>query len=338
VATENAVDLAAAPEPSPNNHDRRSGGTNEHSSDNRFPVQLWRRSGSNRERPKELLISAQNSPRLGRPTRPRGHHATTEHFNLQTARAPPSRKQTAVRTSTSSRYRATSSRSPHRADVAARDGLLRVFAALVAGIGFRGVVTFRRLVQSSLEDIAYAQRIARVRDLYVALVHELEPYVLVVRGRPAESLLHSERLRPNRWQLTLTTAGMVAVVNSVVIGASAGLVVAVLGDASLAVMLAAGTFVAVSALSVHRRHHRRAHSLRPPRSHERSSARDCLAEGHLPLPRAMRACRQPHEPRALWTMSRGHVNHFAFRRRQHPAAGQARPAVRCRNGRSAATA
>jgi hypothetical protein len=37
-------------------------------------------------------------------------------------------------------------------------------------------------------------------------------------------------------------------------------------------------------------------------AHERSSARDVLlAEGHLPLPRAMRACRQPHEPRALWT-------------------------------------
>lgn len=65
----------------------------------------------------------------------------------------------------------------------------------------------------------------------MALVPELEPYVLVVRGRPAETLLHRERLRPSRWQLTLTTAGMVAVVNSVVIGASAGLVVAALGDA-----------------------------------------------------------------------------------------------------------
>ena len=36
---------------------------------------------------------------------------------------------------------------------------------------------------------------------------------------------------------------------------------------------------------------------------ERSSARDVLllAEGHLPLPRALRACRQPHEPRAQRT-------------------------------------
>jgi hypothetical protein len=136
-------------------------------------------------------------------------------------------------------------------------------------LAFVGVVTFQRLVQSSLEDIAYAQRIARVRDLYVALVPELESYVLVVRGRPAESLLHGERLRPSRWQLTLTTAGMVAVVNSVVIGASAGLVVAALGDASLAVMLAAGAFVAVSALAVHRRHHRRARDAYEPETIDR---------------------------------------------------------------------
>jgi hypothetical protein len=54
-----------------------------------------------------------------------------------------------------------------------------------------GVVTFQRLVQSSLEDMAYAQRIAGVRNLYVALVPELEPYLLVVRGRPAESLLQA---------------------------------------------------------------------------------------------------------------------------------------------------
>jgi hypothetical protein len=75
--------------------------------------------------------------------------------------------------------------------------------------------------------------------------------------------------RPSGWQLTLTTAGMVAVVNSVVIGASAGLVVAVLGDASLAVMLAAGAFVAVSVLTVHRRHHRRARDAYEPETIDR---------------------------------------------------------------------
>jgi hypothetical protein len=185
--------------------------------------------------------------------------ATTEHFNLQTARA-------ATISEANGRANiylaALSSNLIALAFIGQMSRLGTAFYAfsllLLPVLAFVGVVTFQRLVQSSLEDIAYAQRIARVRDLYVALVPELEPYVLVVRGIPAESPLHGERLRPSRWQLTLTTAGMVAVVNSVVIGASAGLVVAVLGDASLAVMLAAGTLVAVSALTVHRRHHRRA--------------------------------------------------------------------------------
>jgi ribose/xylose/arabinose/galactoside ABC-type transport system permease subunit len=128
---------------------------------------------------------------------------------------------------------------------------------LLPVLAFVGVVTFQRLVQSSFEDIAYAQRIARLRNLYVALTPELEPYLLVPRGRPGESPLHGGLLGPSGSQLALTTAGMVAVVNSVVIGASAGLVLAALGAESLAVTLAAGAVVWAVALAVHRTHHRR---------------------------------------------------------------------------------
>jgi ribose/xylose/arabinose/galactoside ABC-type transport system permease subunit len=129
---------------------------------------------------------------------------------------------------------------------------------LLPVLAFVGVVTFQRLVQSSLEDIAYAQRIARLRNLYVAVAPELEPYLLVSPRRAAEMLLRGRPLGPSRWQLTLTTAGMVAVVNSVVIGASAGLVVAAFGAESLGVTLAIGAVVGASALAVHRRHHQRA--------------------------------------------------------------------------------
>ena len=53
---------------------------------------------------------------------------------------------------------------------------------------FVGLVTFLRLVQSSLEDIAFAHRIALLRDLYLRLSPELEPYVLAVRGSRAAAL------------------------------------------------------------------------------------------------------------------------------------------------------
>jgi hypothetical protein len=165
--------------------------------------------------------------------------ATTEHFNLQTARA------------------ATISEANGRASVylAAVSSTLIALAfigqmsrlgagfyalalLLLPVLAFVGAVTFQRLVQCSLEDMAYAQRIARLRSLYLALAPELEPYLLVQRGKRAERLLSGGRLRPTRWQLTLTTAGMVAVVNSIVIGASAGLVLATPGDVPLAVTLA----------------------------------------------------------------------------------------------------
>jgi hypothetical protein len=185
--------------------------------------------------------------------------ATTEHFNLQTARAATISE---ANGRASIYLAAISSNLIALAFIGQMSRLGTAFYAfsllLLPVLAFVGVVTFQRLVQSSLEDIAYAQRIARLRSLYVALAPELEPYLLVPRGRPGESLLHGGLLRPSRWQLTLTTAGMVAMVNSVVIGASAGLVLAARGAASLAVMLAAGAVVGALALAVHRIHHRRA--------------------------------------------------------------------------------
>jgi hypothetical protein len=111
--------------------------------------------------------------------------ATTEHFNLQTARAATISE---ANGRASIYLAALSSNLIALAFIGQMSRLGTAFYAfsllLLPVLAVVGVVTFQRLVQSSLEDIAYAQRIARVRDLYVALVPELEPYVLVVRGRP----------------------------------------------------------------------------------------------------------------------------------------------------------
>ena len=196
--------------------------------------------------------------------------ATTEHFNLQSARA------------------ATVSEANGRASVylaALSSNLIalafigqmsRVGSAfysfaliLLPVLAFMGVVTFQRLVQSSIEDIAYAERIARLRAFYLGLAPELEPFLLVVRGGRAEVLLHQQALRPSGWQLTLTTADMVAVVNSVVIGACAGLAVQALAIGSLVVALAAGALAGVAGLAIHRRHHRRASDAYTPEGIDR---------------------------------------------------------------------
>ena len=196
---------------------------------------------------------------------------TTEHFNLQTARA----MTVSEANGRASIYLAAlSSNLIALAFIGQMSRLGAAFYAfaliLLPVLVFVGVVTFLRLVQSSLEDIAFAHRIALLRDLYLRLSPELEPYVLAVRGSRA-AVLGGERLAPSAWQLTLTTAGMVAVVNSVVVAAVAGLALAAAGVDPLALPLGFAAVVGAGALALHQRHHRRARDAYTPESVDRAA-------------------------------------------------------------------
>jgi hypothetical protein len=208
---------------------------------------------------------------LGTRLGPAATFATTEHFNLQTARA------------------VTVSEANGRASIylAALTGNLialafigqmsRLGAAfyafaliLLPVLAFVGVVTFVRLVQSSIEDLAYAKRIALLRSFYLRVSPELEPY-LVVAGPSASAPADGERLAPSAWQLTLTAAGMVAVVNSVVVAACAGLVLKAGGVHSLALSVAVGAVIGAGAFTLQERHHRRARDSYSPGDVDRAA-------------------------------------------------------------------
>jgi hypothetical protein len=204
--------------------------------------------GEHSQRARQWQLVEALGDRLG----PAVTFATTEHFNLQTARA----STVSEATGRASIYLAAVSSSlialGFIGQMARLGPAFRAFALILLPVlAFVGVVTFERLVQSSIEDMAYARRIARLRAFYLALAPELEPYVLSVGGR--ESLR-----RPSRWQLALTTAGMVAVVNSVVVGACAGVVIQTLGAPSLGLTLAPGAVVGAASLLLLRRQHGRA--------------------------------------------------------------------------------
>jgi hypothetical protein len=187
---------------------------------------------------------------------PAATFATTEHFNLQTARS-----MTVAETNgrASIYLAAVSSNLIALAFIGQVSRLGATFYAfgliLLPALAFVGVVTFLRLVQSSIEDLAFAQRIARLRAFYVELAPELEPYMLVVRGDREETRHPIRRIAPSSWQLTLTTAGMIGVVNSVVIAGGAGLLLRALGVASLPITIAFGAAIGAAALSLHHRHH-----------------------------------------------------------------------------------
>ena len=208
--------------------------------------------------------------RLGVRLGPTTTFATTEHFNLQTARA----MTVSEANGRASIYLAAlSSNLIALAFIGQMSHLGSAFYAfaliLLPVLAFVGSVTFLRLVQSSLEDIAFAHRIALLRDLYLRLSPELEPYVLAVRGSRAEAL--GEELAPSAWQLTLTTAGMVAVVNSVVVAAVAGLALAAVGVDPLGLPLGFAAVVGAGALALHQRHHRRARDAYAPEGVDRAA-------------------------------------------------------------------
>jgi hypothetical protein len=184
---------------------------------------------------------------------PAATFATTEHFNLQTAHA----VTVSEANGRASIYLAALSSSLIALAFIGQMSRLGVafyaFALILLPVlAFVGVVTFLRLVQSSIEDIAYAHRIGLLRSFYLQLSPELEPYLVVVRG-----VRSATAPSPGVWQLTLTTAGMVAVVNSVVIGACAGLLLDAGGVHSLAIPVAVGAVIGAGAFSWHQRHHRR---------------------------------------------------------------------------------
>jgi hypothetical protein len=198
---------------------------------------------------------------LGPGAGPAATFATTEHFNLQTARA----MTVSEANGRASIYLAAlSSNLIALAFIGQMSRLGVAFYAfaliLLPVLAFVGTVTFLRLVQSSVEDIAYAQRIALLRSYYLRVSPELAPYMVVLRGTQAAPF-HGA---PGAWQLTLTAAGMVAVVNSVVVASCAGLVLVAAGVDSLAIPVAAGAFVGAAAFALHHRHHRRARDTYTP--------------------------------------------------------------------------
>lgn len=116
---------------------------------------------------------------------------------------------------------------------------------LLPTLAFVGLVTFERTLQSGIEDLGYARRIARLRAYYFDNAPELGPYLLSVE--PA-ARLHVQGLRGGYFQGFRTIAGMVGVITAVLAGSEAGLAVIAAFDVPAA-SLAAGGVVALAAVA-----------------------------------------------------------------------------------------
>jgi hypothetical protein len=208
---------------------------------------------------------------------------TTEHFNLQTARA------------------VTTSESNGRAGIflSTVSGTLVALAfiaqlskggtafvafglVLFPALLFVGLATYDRVLQSSIEDVALTQRINRIRRFYLEAAPALEDYLApAVRSDALEEVLRAGAMRPGPWQLFLSMAGMVGVLNSVLVGVLVALLAGVTTGGDHPVPAAvAGVAAFVLAVAGHQWHQSRRRNAQPsPFADRRPPAADQAAEG-----------------------------------------------------------
>jgi hypothetical protein len=114
---------------------------------------------------------------------------------------------------------------------------------------FLGTVTFVRIVETGIEDAICAQAINRIRHYYLELAGDQARYFLLGGHDDMDGELANKGIVPSRWRPLLSVAGVVAVINSTVVGALLG--VAVDAFAPRSVAIAVGVAVALIAIVAH---------------------------------------------------------------------------------------
>lgn len=98
---------------------------------------------------------------------------------------------------------------------------LVLFPALI----FLGIFTFKRVLHTAVEDIIYARGINRIRHYYIEVAPEVRPYFIQSIHDDTAGALQGMGIIPtnSKWDLFQTSAGMVAVINSMISGVFTGL-------------------------------------------------------------------------------------------------------------------
>lgn len=151
---------------------------------------------------------------------------TTEHFVLQTGRS----MTVADASSRSSLFLGTISSTlialAFIGNISQLGGAFFLFAlVLFPSLLFLGLVTFERVLQSAIEDMVCMRGMNRLRHFYVELAPQVKDY-FILSSHDDEAGVHGNMCMPKEWwQLFLTTAGMIAAINSILAGAFAGLLI-----------------------------------------------------------------------------------------------------------------
>src|SRR5690349_11134340 len=116
-----------------------------------------------------------------------------------------------------------------------------------------GLITFERVLQSGTADIIYARGINRIRHLYLEYAPQMQRYFILSTHDDAGETLRHESMSISWLQIFLTMAGMVAMINSVLVGSFVG-VLLVLFTLPLWVCTCAGVGAFLLSVGLHQRY------------------------------------------------------------------------------------
>ena len=119
--------------------------------------------------------------------------------------------------------------------------------AVLPTLFLMGLITFERVLQSGTVDMMYARGINRIRHLYLEYAPQMQPYFILSAHDDREGTLVHEAMHTSWVQGFLSAAGMIAVINSVLVGSFMGLLLAVF---TLRLWVGAGVGVVVFLLSL----------------------------------------------------------------------------------------
>jgi hypothetical protein len=179
---------------------------------------------------------------------------TTEHFTLQGARAQTVGESASRATLYLFSVSSTLVALGFIGQVSEVGDVFDVFALTVLPtLYLLGLFTFVRLVETTVEDLLYGRAINRIRNYYLQLAGDEARLFMLSGHDDPRGVLANMGLRPGRWQPYFTAATMIAVVNSVVGGAAAAILVGAVADPPLGVAAGAGGVVAICSLVMLRR-------------------------------------------------------------------------------------
>ncbi len=125
---------------------------------------------------------------------------------------------------------------------------------LLPSLFLMGLITFERVLQSGIEDLTYARGITRIRRLYLETAPQLQPYFLLAADDKSRRPMLKVGIHPSWWQVFLTTAGMIAAINSVLVGVFVGLLLSALFTFPLLACTSAGVLTFLVSFGIHQRY------------------------------------------------------------------------------------